>query len=78
MTDEELMQVYINGDIEAFQALYQRHKGRAMGYLNARLANQEEAEDVFQDVFTKLHRYRFKYEQDVPFLPWLFTIVKTP
>ena len=76
MTDEALMQAYINGDIEAFQTLYQRHKGRVLGYLNSRIANQDEAEDVFQDAFSKLHRYRFKYEKEIPFLPWLFTIVK--
>ncbi len=76
MTDEELMQAYINGDIEAFQMLYQRHKGRVLGYLNSRVATQDEAEDIFQEVFIKLHRYRFKYDKDVPLLPWLYTIVK--
>lgn len=70
------MQAYINGDIEAFQTLYQRHKGRILGYLNSRMESQDEAEDVFQEVFTKLHRYRFKYKEDIPFIAWLFTIVK--
>ncbi len=70
------MQAYINGNTEAFQTLYQRHKGRVLGYLNSRMASQDEAEDVFQEAFAKLHRYRFKYENEIPFLPWLFTIVK--
>lgn len=70
------MQSYINGDIEAFQILYQRHKGRVLGYLNYRMKNQDEAEDVFQEVFTKLHKYRFKYKENIPFIAWLFTIVK--
>jgi RNA polymerase sigma factor (sigma-70 family) len=76
MTDEELMQAYIQGDIESFRMLYQRHKDRVMGYLNARLKSQDEAEDVFQEVFSKLHIYRFKYKDSVPFLAWLFTIAK--
>jgi RNA polymerase sigma-70 factor (ECF subfamily) len=46
------MQAYIKGDIKAFQTLYQRHKGRVLGYLNSRLKTQDEAEDVFQEVFT--------------------------
>ena len=70
------MQNYINGDVEAFHILYHRHKGRVLGYLNSRLESQDEAEDVFQEVFTKLHKYRFKYKKDIPFLPWLFTVVK--
>jgi len=76
MTDEDLMQAYINGDTEAFHTLYQRHKGRVLGYLNSRLASNGEAEDVFQESVVKLHKNRFKYEKDIPFLPWLFTIVK--
>ena len=67
---------YINGDLEAFETLYLRHSGKVMGYLNSRLASRDEAEDVFQEAFVKLHRYRFKYEDDVPFLPWLFIMVK--
>ena len=76
MTDEELMQAYIQGDMEAFRMLYQRHKGRVMSYLIARLKSQDEAEDVFQEVFSKLHTYRLKYKVSIPFIAWLFTIAK--
>ncbi|MDH5752391.1 MAG: sigma-70 family RNA polymerase sigma factor, partial [Deltaproteobacteria bacterium] len=38
--------------------------------------DQDEAEDVFQQVFLKLHRYRHRYRSEVPFLPWLFTITR--
>lgn len=76
MTDEELMQAYIQGDMEAFRMLYLRHKNRVMGYLNARLKSQDEAEDVFQEVFSKLHTNRLKYKDSVPFIAWLFTIAK--
>lgn len=76
MTDERLMAAYIKGDVGAFQALYQRHRARVLGYLVSRLPSQEEAEDVFQEVFEKLHRYRFRYHEEVPFLAWLFTIAR--
>lgn len=67
---------YIAGDMEAFEALYGRHKGRVFGFLLARLKDRSEAEDVFQAVFAKLHRKRQQYRQEFPFLPWLFTLAR--
>ena len=74
MTHEELMTLYKEGVLEAFQMLYSRHKGRVMSYLIGKLKNRDEAEDVFQAVFLKLHTGRFKYKENIPFLPWIFTI----
>ena len=76
MTDEELMVAYIDGDAEAFDILYGRHKSRVLGFLMTKLRDLNEAEDVFQTAFTKLHNGRHKYRHDIPFLPWLFTITR--
>lgn len=70
------MLAYSAGDLEAFETLYKRHKGRVLGYLLARLRDHSEAEDVFQAVFAKLHRGRHQYREEIPFLPWLFTIAR--
>ncbi len=77
MTDEELMQAYARGEQAGFDQLYARHKSRVMGYLLKQLGDRAAAEDVFQAVFLKLHRSRDNYRDDLPFLPWLFTIVRT-
>jgi len=76
LTDEELMVAYVEGDAEAFEILYGRHKSRVLGFLMTKLRDRNEAEDVFQTAFTKLHHGRHKYRQDIPFLPWLFTITR--
>ena len=70
------MLAYIAGDMEAFEALYGRHKGQVFGFLLARLKDRSEAEDVFQAVFSKLHRKRQQYRPEIPFLPWLFTLAR--
>jgi RNA polymerase sigma factor (sigma-70 family) len=70
------MAAYIDGDMEAFEVLYGRHKNRVFGFLMARLKDRSQAEDVFQTVFGKLHRFRNKYQPQIPFLPWLFTLVR--
>jgi len=70
------MQAYVDGDIDGFEALYQRHKNRIFGFLMTKLKNQTEAEEVFQTIFSKLHVARDKYREDIPFLPWVFTIAR--
>lgn len=70
------MRAYAEGDVEAFQVLYQRHKARVFGFLVGKLKSRMEAEEVFQEVFAKLHGNRLKYRAESPFLAWLFTIVK--
>ena len=76
LTDEELMAAYADGNMEAFGILYERHKGRILGYLVSKLKNRDEAEDVFQTIFAKLHSARKTYRTDTPFLPWAFTITR--
>lgn len=76
MTDEELMVAYVDGDMDAFEILYGRHKSRVLGFLMTKLRDRSEAEDVFQTAFAKLHKGRHQYRQNIPFLPWLFTITR--
>ncbi len=75
-TDEQLMAAYADGDMEAFELLYARHRERILGYLFNRLRDRDEAEEVFQAVFAKLHAARDRYREEIPFLPWLFTIAR--
>lgn len=70
------MLAYADGDIEAFEALYRRHKKRIFGFLMTKLKNPTEAEEVFQAIFSKLHVARGKYREEIPFLPWIFTIAR--
>ncbi len=70
------MKAYVEGDLEAFRLLYQRHRDRVFGYLAGRLKSRPEAEEVFQEAFIKLHANRFSYREGTPFMAWLFIIVK--
>jgi RNA polymerase sigma factor (sigma-70 family) len=75
-SDEQLMRAYADGDLQAFEVLYTRHKGRILGYLYNKLGDRDEAEEVFQATFAKLHSARDRYGEDIPFLPWVFTIAR--
>lgn len=76
LSDEQLMTAYADGDMQAFEVLYARHRGRIFGYLYNKLRDRDEAEEVFQTTFAKLHAARDKYREDIPFLPWVFTIAR--
>jgi RNA polymerase sigma-70 factor (ECF subfamily) len=77
MADESLMLAYAAGDYSAFETLYQRHSGRVYAYLKRKLSSVEEADEVFQKVFLKLHQTRTKYDASYLFTQWLFVIAKT-
>jgi RNA polymerase sigma factor (sigma-70 family) len=73
-TDIELMIQYQNGDEEAFNQLYMRHKGKVYGYIFKKTGNEEMTAEIFQDVFHKLHINKIKFDGKREFLPWLFVL----
>lgn len=75
LPDEELMTLYQSGDADAFEALYRRHSGRVLAYLQKRTDSQA-ANDLLQEIFLKLHKVRHQYLAQYPFLPWLFAITR--
>lgn len=76
LSDEELMQLYKGGEYAAFETLYERHSTRVQAFLRRKLHDTALADEVFQDTFMKLHRFRSRYQNGLPFLPWLFTIAR--
>jgi RNA polymerase sigma-70 factor (ECF subfamily) len=76
-TDEELMLLYQQGDVPAFEVLYQRHSGKIFNYLKKRLGDEVWTDDVFQLVFAKLHQTRSQYNPSYRFDQWVFVMTKT-
>lgn len=73
-TDEDLMAMYQDGSEEAFRALYARHSRKIFGYLKTRSQSEQEATDLFQEVFVKIHRSKQLYNRSLPVLPWIFSV----
>ncbi len=71
------MQAYSEGDLRAFEELYQRCRSKVFGYLVKRTSSKTMAEEIFQSSFLKLHEMRDRYQVGQPFLPWLFVITKS-
>ncbi len=76
MSGTELMILYKRGDVEAFNCLYDKYKSLVYGYLHKRVDKRTEVDEIFQDVFLRLHHSRSRYKSEFPFEPWLFTVLR--
>jgi len=74
--DTELMLRYRDGDVRAFECLYRRHKTMLYRYLQRMCKQSGMADDVFQDVWSKVIAQRDRYEVRAQFKTYLFTIAR--
>jgi RNA polymerase sigma-70 factor (ECF subfamily) len=72
--DGELMLRYARGDLRAFEKLYQRHRGGLYRYLARQTRNPEAANDLFQEVWSKVIASRERYEPRAKFQTFLYRI----
>jgi RNA polymerase sigma-70 factor (ECF subfamily) len=74
MPDEALMARYADGDTESFEQLFHRYEPRAYAFFLKRTGSPERAQDLYQELFLRIHRARERYDAELPFAPWLFQI----
>lgn len=74
LEDSALMLRYRDGDVTAFDRLYQRHKDSLYRYLLRLTFNPQIAEDVFQEAWAKIIRARSNYRPTAKFSTYLFRV----
>jgi RNA polymerase sigma-70 factor, ECF subfamily len=75
-SDELLMARYAQGDGKAFEELFARYEGRAYRFFLSRTCSEQQARDLYQDLFVRIHRARGRYDPARPFAPWFFQIAR--
>jgi RNA polymerase sigma-70 factor (ECF subfamily) len=72
-TDKSLIDAHCQGDPAAFGELVRRYGDSVLGYLTRMSADREQAEDLFQETFKRVHEkaHTFRGPQ---FKGWLFKI----
>jgi RNA polymerase sigma factor (sigma-70 family) len=73
--DTTLIDRVLEGDIQGYSVLVDRHKDLAFTIAYRLLNNREDAEEVVQDAFLKAYRNLKGFRQDSRFSTWLFRIV---
>jgi RNA polymerase sigma-70 factor (ECF subfamily) len=74
-SDNELVARCQDGDEQAFATLLQRHQPRAFNVAFQLLRNHEDAVEVTQDAFVRVHRNLGGFRGDCAFTTWLHQIV---
>lgn len=72
--DSALMLRYRDGDVSAFETLYRRHNDSLYRYLLRLCRNPAAAEDVFQEVWSKIIKSRDNYRPTAKFTTFLFHV----
>lgn len=62
------------GDIIAFNLLYARHKGSTYRYLLRQCRDNSLADDLMQELWTKLIKAKDNYQPSAKFTTWLYRI----
>jgi RNA polymerase sigma factor (sigma-70 family) len=76
-SDETLMAQVQAGDLDQLTGLFERYHGPLFGFL-ARLANgdRELAQDLTQNVFVRVLRYRASYQPGQAFRAWVYQLAR--
>lgn len=74
ISDDELVEKLRKGDLEAFDAVFEKYSNRLFGFALKYLKSKEETEGLVQDVFLKIWENRKKLKKDASLKSYLFTI----
>lgn len=74
-TDAELVQAFKSGQEEAFTQLVHRYRVRAIQMALIVVGNFEDAKDVSQEAFIKVHKALGKFEMKSQFSTWFYRIL---
>ena len=75
LTDEILMQKVAMGNLDLLKLLFDRHHKHVYNFLYKMSSDRMLSEDLTQDVFYKVIKYRSTYKNG-SFVSWLFTIAR--
>lgn len=72
--DNELIEKLREGDVDAFDQVYQRYAGKLYAFSVKYLKSKEEAEELVQSVFLKVWENQKKLKKETSFKSYIFTI----
>lgn len=76
ISDTALMMRYRDGDMSAFETLYARHRAPLFRFVMRQLRSQQQAEDVFQEIWIKVVRNSSTYRPSAKFNTYLYHIAR--
>jgi RNA polymerase sigma-70 factor (ECF subfamily) len=74
LTDEQIVQQTLAGEVEAFSILVRRWEKKVYGLAYRMLGHYEDARDASQEIFLTVYRNLNKFRGDAKFSSWLYRI----
>jgi len=74
LPDEDIMELFQNGDEKAFNLLFERYNKRIYHFLFRYTQNTNDCEDLVQETFMRVFRSKSSYNRIARFSTWLYTI----
>ncbi len=76
MTDEMIMEAVKSGDLQQASMLFERYNKRIFNFLAQLTMDRTLAEDLTQNVFLRIIKYRNSYKHGARFQPWIYQIAR--
>ena len=74
MEDTELVRLCQNGDITAFDRLFQKYRDKIYNTVYRMINNQEDALDLTQEIFLRMYQKIGKFSHKSTFSTWLYRL----
>ncbi|MFZ6000587.1 MAG: RNA polymerase sigma factor [Bacteroidota bacterium] len=76
ITDEQVMEAVKNGDLQQASLLFDRYHLRLFNFLARLCMDRELAEDLTQNVFLRVIKYRNSYKSGMRFQSWIYQVAR--
>ncbi|WP_276366597.1 sigma-70 family RNA polymerase sigma factor [Chryseolinea sp. H1M3-3] len=76
MTDEMIMEAVKNGDLKQASLLFERYNKRIFNFLARMTLDRALAEDLTQNVFLRIIKYRNSYREGLRFQSWIYQVAR--
>ena len=75
-TDEELVERFVDGRIEAFEELLRRYQAKIVNFIYRGTGDFQRAEELAQETFMRVFRMGGRFDSRYRFSTWIYTIAK--
>ena len=75
-TDEDLMMAVRDGDVDQLEVLFERYREPLYDFFGRLTGNRSVSEDLVQDVFVRILKYRGTYRETHRFSTWMYRIAR--
>ena len=74
LTDEELIQLFLDGERSRFRELVGRYDQRLLNFIYRLIGDRERSEDLVQETFIRVYKHLKRFDPDKKFSTWVYTI----